>query len=158
MKTFRGVDVYTNAFLISSLVGSVWSASSPGRFIPRESPRYPLDRRLGGRAPEPVWTCRNENSCLHRNSNFDPLVIQAVACHYNDCSITAHVIPGDGQSKIQVIPGWWEPLHGSWTLRKASTYKTQYRHRKETADIHPIPECDSNPRSQCLRKRRHFVP
>jgi hypothetical protein len=33
----------------SALDGGEWSASSPGRFTPKErAPRYPLDRRLGG--------------------------------------------------------------------------------------------------------------
>jgi hypothetical protein len=36
-------------FLTSALDGGEWSASRPCRFIPRgKSPRYPLDRRLGG--------------------------------------------------------------------------------------------------------------
>jgi hypothetical protein len=36
-------------FLTSALVGGEWSTSRPGRFTPRgKSPRYPLDRRLGG--------------------------------------------------------------------------------------------------------------
>jgi hypothetical protein len=34
--------------LTSALDGGEWSASRPGRFTPRESPWYPLDRRLGG--------------------------------------------------------------------------------------------------------------
>jgi hypothetical protein len=33
----------------SALDGGEWSASRPGRFIPKEKARwYPLDRRLGG--------------------------------------------------------------------------------------------------------------
>jgi hypothetical protein len=33
----------------SALVGDEWSASRPGRFVPRgKSLRYPLDKRLGG--------------------------------------------------------------------------------------------------------------
>jgi hypothetical protein len=36
-------------FLTSAVDGGEWSASRPGRFIARgRSPRYPLDRRLGG--------------------------------------------------------------------------------------------------------------
>jgi hypothetical protein len=36
MKAHRGVDVYTQVFLISALVGSKWSVSRPCRFIPGE--------------------------------------------------------------------------------------------------------------------------
>jgi hypothetical protein len=38
------MDVQIHIFLISALFGGEWSASRPGRF----TPRYPLDRRLGG--------------------------------------------------------------------------------------------------------------
>jgi hypothetical protein len=39
----------TNIFLTSALVAGECSASRPGRFTPGErTPRYPLDRRLGG--------------------------------------------------------------------------------------------------------------
>jgi hypothetical protein len=34
--------------LALALYGGEWSASRPGCFTPRESPWYPLDRRLGG--------------------------------------------------------------------------------------------------------------
>jgi hypothetical protein len=35
--------------LTSALDGGEWSASRPGRFIPKgKSPWYPLDERLGG--------------------------------------------------------------------------------------------------------------
>jgi hypothetical protein len=49
MNTYWGVEVYLRAFLTSALDGGEWSASRPGRFTPQgKSPRYPLDRRLGG--------------------------------------------------------------------------------------------------------------
>jgi hypothetical protein len=49
MKTYGGVDVQVHVFLNSELVGGEWSASRPGRFTAGgKSPRYPLDRRLGG--------------------------------------------------------------------------------------------------------------
>jgi hypothetical protein len=49
MKTYGGRDVQIHIFLTSALVGGQWSASCPGRFMLRErTPRYPLDRRLGG--------------------------------------------------------------------------------------------------------------
>jgi hypothetical protein len=48
MKIYGGMKVQIYIFLNSALVGSEWSASRPCRFIPGESPRYPLDRRLSG--------------------------------------------------------------------------------------------------------------
>jgi hypothetical protein len=49
MKAHGGVDVLIHTFLTSALVAGEWSASRPGRFTPGgNSPRYPLDRRLGG--------------------------------------------------------------------------------------------------------------
>jgi hypothetical protein len=36
MKTYGEVDVYSHVQLTSALVGSEWSASRPGRFIPGE--------------------------------------------------------------------------------------------------------------------------
>jgi hypothetical protein len=36
MKTYGAVDVQIHVFLTSALVGSEWSASRPGRFIPGE--------------------------------------------------------------------------------------------------------------------------
>jgi hypothetical protein len=47
MKTWGSGDI-TPLFLTSALEGGEWSASRPGRFTPGKSPRYPLDRRLGG--------------------------------------------------------------------------------------------------------------
>jgi hypothetical protein len=44
--------------LTLALGGGEWSASHPGRFTPRESPWYPLDRRLGG-----------PQSCVLKNVN-----------------------------------------------------------------------------------------
>jgi hypothetical protein len=48
-KRRMGLLELSNVFWISTLVGGDWSASRPGRFIPREwSPMYPLDSRLCG--------------------------------------------------------------------------------------------------------------
>jgi len=41
-------QVGSGEFLTSALDGGEWSASRPGRFTPKESPWYPLDRRLCG--------------------------------------------------------------------------------------------------------------
>jgi hypothetical protein len=46
MKAYGGVDVYIHIFLTSVLVGGELSASSPGRFTPRE--RAPGTRWIGG--------------------------------------------------------------------------------------------------------------
>jgi hypothetical protein len=39
MKTYGGVDVRSDAFFTSSLVGDQWSASCPGRFSSKEGDR-----------------------------------------------------------------------------------------------------------------------
>jgi hypothetical protein len=49
MKAYGGVDVLIHVFLISALVGSQEVSYTPRTLYPRgKSPRYPLDRRLGG--------------------------------------------------------------------------------------------------------------
>jgi hypothetical protein len=49
MKMYEGVDVQIHIFLTLILVGGEWLVSRPGQFTPgKKSPRYPLDRRLGG--------------------------------------------------------------------------------------------------------------
>jgi hypothetical protein len=59
MNTDGGGKDIASSFWTPALDGSEWSASSPGRFTPRESVpggpqswsgrfRYPLDSRLGG--------------------------------------------------------------------------------------------------------------
>jgi hypothetical protein len=40
--------MYNSTHLTSALDGGEWSASRSGRFTQGKSPRYPLDRRLGG--------------------------------------------------------------------------------------------------------------
>jgi hypothetical protein len=44
----EGLAVKLHSFFTSSLDGSQWSVSLPGRFIPWKEPRYPLNRRLRG--------------------------------------------------------------------------------------------------------------
>jgi hypothetical protein len=47
MKTYGGLDVWTNISLTSALVGGKWSASRLSRFTHGERaphPQYPLDR------------------------------------------------------------------------------------------------------------------
>jgi hypothetical protein len=46
MKTYRGVDVWIQVFLISALVGGEWLASCPCRFTPGE--RAPGTHWIGG--------------------------------------------------------------------------------------------------------------
>jgi hypothetical protein len=44
----------------------------------------------GKQTPEPVWTTwRRENSWPHRDSQFDPSVVQSVASRYTDYAIPA---------------------------------------------------------------------
>jgi hypothetical protein len=42
-------DVQLRSFLILALDGGQWFTPSPGRLTPGKEPRYPLNRRLGGR-------------------------------------------------------------------------------------------------------------
>jgi hypothetical protein len=46
MKAYGGVDVQTQVFLTSALLGGEWSASRPGRFAPGE--RSPDTNWIGG--------------------------------------------------------------------------------------------------------------
>jgi hypothetical protein len=63
MKTYWGLEVYLHSFLTSALDGGEWSVSLNGHFFPLgKSPRYPLDRRLGG-----------HQSRSGRGSNYRPL-------------------------------------------------------------------------------------
>jgi hypothetical protein len=58
-------------FLTSALEGGEWSASRPGRSLPRgKSPPVPIVQEAGW-APEQVWTQRLEEEilCLCRGSN-----------------------------------------------------------------------------------------
>jgi hypothetical protein len=51
MKTYGGSGGIATPFLTSALDGGEWSASSPGRFTPREISPLPIGY-------EPVWTLR----------------------------------------------------------------------------------------------------
>jgi hypothetical protein len=83
MKKYGGVDVQIHVFLTSALVGGEWSDSRPGRFTPGKSPRYPLDRRLGG--PQNRSGGHGKEEFLdYRDSNSDPSVVQPVASRYTD--------------------------------------------------------------------------
>jgi hypothetical protein len=63
---------------------------SPAALPPGKSPRYPLDRRLGG--PQSRFgQFRSENSWPYRDSNCDPSV-QPVASRYIDHAIAASEI------------------------------------------------------------------
>jgi len=48
MNMYGGVETWLHAFLTSAMDGGEWLASRHGHFIPGKSPRYILDRRLGG--------------------------------------------------------------------------------------------------------------
>jgi hypothetical protein len=56
MKEYRRVDVWIHVFFTSALVRGEWSASCLGRFTSGGmSPRYPLDRTLGGSKNRSGW-------------------------------------------------------------------------------------------------------
>jgi hypothetical protein len=46
MKAYGGDDIQIHIFLTSALVGGEWSASLPGRFIPKEG--TPVTHCIGG--------------------------------------------------------------------------------------------------------------
>jgi hypothetical protein len=48
---------WIHVFLTSTLVGSEWSAPSPGRFSPGKEPPVHIGQGDGW-APQPVWTTR----------------------------------------------------------------------------------------------------
>jgi hypothetical protein len=55
---------------------------APAALLPGKEPAVPIGQEAGY-TPEPVWmTWRSGNSCLHRDSNFDPLIIQPLASRY----------------------------------------------------------------------------
>jgi hypothetical protein len=57
---------------------------APATLPPGNSPRYPLDRRLGG--PQNRYGRRGEEKTplLHRDSNSDPSIVQPVVSRYTD--------------------------------------------------------------------------
>jgi hypothetical protein len=75
------VEEYSSySFLTSALDGGEWSASSPGRALPRgKDLRYPLDRRLI--RPQNRYGHRGKILCHCRGSNLDRSVLQS-SRHY----------------------------------------------------------------------------
>jgi hypothetical protein len=80
MKTYGVVDVWINVFLTSALVGGVVSFT-PLPLIPRgKSPRYSLERRLGG--PQSRSGLRGEEKNLEPTGTRTPT-------RYTHCAIPA---------------------------------------------------------------------
>jgi hypothetical protein len=72
-----------------------------------KSPRYPLDRRLGG--PQGQSGRRREDKLLdpHRYSNSDQSVVQSVDNRYTDWAIPAHRCrENDGYLLTGLSPSW----------------------------------------------------
>jgi hypothetical protein len=74
----------------------------------RKSPRYPLDRRLGG--PQNRSGLREkEKTCPHRDSNSDLSAVEPVASPYTYCDSFNAIIciypPDDGQSVTETCSG-----------------------------------------------------
>jgi hypothetical protein len=82
-----GGEQYTAySFSTSSVDGSEWSASRPGRALTQgNGPPVPIVQEVEW-APELVWTQRLEEKSFRpcRGSNLDRPVVQPVARHYND--------------------------------------------------------------------------
>jgi hypothetical protein len=73
-----------------------------------KSPRYQLDRRLGG--PQSRSGRRGENSRPYRDSNSDPSVVQPIASRYTDYATQAPCVSYSSHNKRQVpltaLTGW----------------------------------------------------
>jgi hypothetical protein len=84
MKTYGGVDIKTQAFLTSAVVGSEWSASRPDCFTPEEG--TPCAHLIGGWVgPRSCsMTRRSEHFLPCRDSNSDHSIVQPVASRYTD--------------------------------------------------------------------------
>jgi hypothetical protein len=88
MKAYGEVDVYNHFFLTSALTGGEWSASLPDRFTPGKSPRYPLDRSLGG--PQSQSGQHGEEKILDPTGTRTPTsVVQPVLGLYTEYAIPA---------------------------------------------------------------------
>jgi hypothetical protein len=78
------------SFLSWALDGGEWSASHPGRALPRgKDHRYPLYRRLGGPQSRSGHMLLEKSFCLCRGSNLDLPVVQYVLRHYTDWATPA---------------------------------------------------------------------
>jgi hypothetical protein len=64
---------------MKALDGGEWSASRPGHLTPRESPWYPLDRRLGGFQSRSGHGGYEKNSQPRRESKRRSSIVQPVA-------------------------------------------------------------------------------
>jgi hypothetical protein len=85
MKTYEGVDVYTQAFLTSALAGGEWSATRPGRFNTEE--RATITHFIGGWVGPRTGLKDVEKILAPTGTQTpDPSVIQPVACRYTDCA------------------------------------------------------------------------
>jgi hypothetical protein len=98
----------------------------------RKSPQYPLDRRLGGGEPEPVWTQWWEKFPAPTGIRTPPLpIIQPVAQRYTDWAIPAPEIAdnsrrnvlGTVQSSLMCI------CYPMCTFRKQVSHKDGYVNR-----------------------------
>jgi hypothetical protein len=91
-----------------------------------KSPRYPLDRRLGGPQNRPARS--GENSWPYRDSNSEASVVQPVSSHY-----TGYCIPAP-------INNWYNYITTSYTYswRVAIFWSPQkvYRHFGESSRFH----------------------
>jgi hypothetical protein len=74
MKTYWGVDVYIRVCLTSAVDGGEWSV-----LLPDNEPPVPI-----GWVDAGLEDVKKKNSCLYRDSNSDPSVVESVASRYTD--------------------------------------------------------------------------
>jgi hypothetical protein len=87
LKAYGGVDVKIHVFLTSAVIGSEWSASRVGRFIPGE--RAPGTHWKGGWVG-PRTGLDDVEKRTYRVSNSGPSAVQPVCSHYTECAVPAY--------------------------------------------------------------------
>jgi hypothetical protein len=110
-----------------------------------KSPRYPLDRRLGGPQSRSGRFGEENISWPYRDLNSDPWVVQPVASRYADYAIPApNYLPGRSKwsptrrpQKLHVLPAWLTgTLKMEAVFSSEKTYQTIRYYIPEATDRH----------------------
>jgi hypothetical protein len=116
MKVYGRVYLEIHVFLSSALVEGQWSASRPGRFTHRrKSPRYELDKMLGGPHEPAIMKCKITKFSLYlqwlwtdqQKTNINEALTLIVrvwhAHHHSPSGPVASVAKGDSRSSQTTI-------------------------------------------------------